>query len=325
MKIKDEDIIKKLFDGNLKPVEQEELNKNKFINEALCKQWEEVNTVSLDPNKEEKILKGILQKIAGKRIDNIRDKVYRYGMAAMIAVCMVLSSLLVMKNSGQHVVYVMNTGHQSMDSVLLADGTKILLGAGSRLTYPKEFSGKERTVELSGQAFFNVTPDRKHPFIVKTQKMSLTVLGTSFEIFSYDDDPNAEAVLLTGKVKVELSDVDMQAEGSYVLNPNEKLSYNEKKGISLSKIDADAYSSWRRSKRISFKHETLENILPRLEKWYGQKIKCDPEIARHYRFTFSVHNESLDLILNYLSHSAPLNYKLISNDHYVIEMNKPYK
>ena len=60
-------------------------------------------------------------------------------------------------------------------------------------------------------------------------------------------------------------------------------------------------------------------ILPRLEKWYGQKIDCPQKTADHYRFTFTLRNEPWDLILNIMSHSAPLNYKLISNDYYVLE------
>lgn len=197
-----------------------------------------------------------------------------------------------------------------------------MLNAGSRLTYPKEFSGEKREVQLSGQAFFEVTPDKTHPFVVKTQKMDVTVLGTSFEVFSYDGDEEGETVLLTGKVKVEVLESNQQKGGSYVLKPNEKLTYSKTDGISLTTIDADAYSSWRQGKRMSFKNETLEMILERLEKWYGQKIECAPHIARHYRFTFTMHSESLDLILNYISHSAPLNYRLISNDHYIIEEMK---
>lgn len=131
-----------------------------------------------------------------------------------------------------------------------------------------------------------------------------------------------ETVLLTGKVKVEVLESNQQKGGSYVLKPNEKLTYSKTDGISLTTIDADAYSSWRQGKRMSFKNETLEMILERLEKWYGQKIECAPHIARHYRFTFTMHSESLDLILNYISHSAPLNYRLISNDHYIIEEMK---
>ena len=304
MKTKNEDIIKKLFESkcSLSPEERAALNNYEYVNDTFHRQWEEMSEEAVDLVREEKILNGI--------------------MAAMIAVCMVLSALLLMKNSGEEIIYVVNTGYQSMDSVRLADGTKVMLNAGSRLTYPKEFSGEKREVQLSGQAFFEVTPDKTHPFVVKTQKMDVTVLGTSFEVFSYDGDEEGETVLLTGKVKVEVLESNQQKGGSYVLKPNEKLTYSKTDGISLTTIDADAYSSWRQGKRMSFKNETLEMILERLEKWYGQKIECAPHIARHYHFTFTMHSESLDLILNYISHSAPLNYRLISNDHYIIEEMK---
>ena len=71
----------------------------------------------------------------------------------MIAVCMVLSALLLMKNSGEEIIYVVNTGYQSMDSVRLADGTKVMLNAGSRLTYPKEFSGEKRKYSFRDKPF----------------------------------------------------------------------------------------------------------------------------------------------------------------------------
>ena len=314
MKTKNEDIIKKLFESkcSLSPEERAALNNYEYVNDTFHRQWEEMSEEAVDLVREEKILNGIMKKVRGRRFPFIKKSFYKYGMAAMIAVCMVLSALLLMKNSGEEIIYVVNTGYQSMDSVRLADGTKVMLNAGSRLTYPKEFSGEKREVQLSGQGFFEVTPDKTHPFVVKTQKMDVTVLGTSFEVFSYDGDEEGETVLLTGKVKVEVLESNQQKGGSYVLKPNEKLTYSKTDGISLTTIDADAYSSWRQGKRMSFKNETLEMILERLEKWYGQKIECAPHIARHYRFTFTMHSESLDLILNYISHSAPLNYRLIS-------------
>lgn len=150
--------------------------------------------------------------------------------------------------------------------------------------------------------------------------MDVTVMGTSFEIFSYDNDKEVEAVLLTGKVKVAISD-NKKLEGKiYTLAPNEKLTYSEEKGVNLTNIDADAYSGWRKGKRMSFKNETLQMILNRLEKWYGQRIECDPQLAEYYRFTFTVHSEPLALILNYISHSAPLTYKMVGNNHYLIEL-----
>lgn len=298
MKTKNEDIIRKLFESkcSLSPEERAALNNYEYVNDTFHRQWEEMSEEAVDLVREEKILNGIMKKVRGRRFPFIKKSFYKYGMAAMIAVCMVLSALLLMKNSGEEIIYVVNTGYQSMDSVRLADGTKVMLNAGSRLTYPKEFSGEKREVQLSGQAFF--------------------------EVFSYDGDEEGETVLLTGKVKVEVLESNQQKGGSYVLKPNEKLTYSKTDGISLTTIDADAYSSWRQGKRMSFKNETLEMILERLEKWYGQKIECVPHIARHYRFTFTMHSESLDLILNYISHSAPLNYRLISNDHYIIEEMK---
>ena len=83
--------------------------------------------------------------------------------------------------------------------------------------------------------------------------MDVTVLGTSFEVFSYDGDEEGEPVLLTGKVKVKYLKVINMKDGSYVLKPNEKLTYSKTDGISLTTIDADAYSSWRQGKRMSFK------------------------------------------------------------------------
>lgn len=321
MTVEKDHIIKKLFEGSLTPTEREELNRSGFIDDALRKQWKEVSDECIDPVREERILSGILQR-KRKKEHHSRYSFYRYGIAAMIAVCMVLSALFMMKNSHVEVMYVMNTGCQSIDSVRLADGTRVMLGAGSRLTYPREFSDAKREVSLSGQAFFDVTPDKRHPFVVKTSNMDITVLGTSFEVFSYDGDKEAETILLTGKVKVEIPN-DKALEGKvYTLIPNEKLIYDEEKGVSLAEVDADTYSAWRQGKRMNFKNETLKMILNRLEKWYGQKIECKPQVAQHYRFTFTVHSESLDLILNYISHSAPLTYKMVGNNHYLIEEKK---
>ena len=238
-----DDIIRKLFERSLEPKERGELNNYEFINDALRKQWEEAPAI-VDSVREERILHSVLKNVK-RKTNYFTYSFYRYGIAVSVAICMLLSALLFVESGRQEVIYVVNTGYQSMDSVKLADGTKVMLGAGSKLTYPQKFSGSNREVKLSGQAFFNVSPDKSHPFIVKTKKMDVTVMGTSFEIFSYDNDKEVEAVLLTGKVKVAISD-NKKLEGKiYTLAPNEKLTYSEEKGVKLTNIDADAYSGWR--------------------------------------------------------------------------------
>lgn len=296
------------------------------VNHILQGQWTDASHTQSDPFREERLLRNILHKIRFKHHWTFEKKFYQYSIAATIALCIGLTILLIHQiQRPASLIYVLNTGHQSVDSVLLADGTKVLLSAGSRLVYPENFSGDTREITLSGQAFFKVAPDTKHPFIVKTKTMDINVLGTSFEVFSFDADKKAEAVLLNGKVKVKLNTkVDGQQQ-TYALNPNEKLSYKENGEVEITTVNADAYSSWRNKGRLSFKNETLEMIIDRLEKWYGQRIDCEKELAQNYRFTFTLYGESLEMVLNYLTHSAPLDCKIVSNGHYIIQQKRKYQ
>ena len=161
-----DDIIRKLFERSLEPKERGELNNYEFINDALRKQWEEAPAI-VDSVREERILHSVLKNVK-RKTNYFTYSFYRYGIAVSVAICMLLSALLFVESGRQEVIYVVNTGYQSMDSVKLADGTKVMLGAGSKLTYPQKFSGSNREVKLSRQAFFNVSPDKSHPKLWKT-------------------------------------------------------------------------------------------------------------------------------------------------------------
>lgn len=316
------ELIKKLLADSLSPEEREKLNNYGFINKTIETQWEETSDIYTDELKEKRIWMNVMRQIQKGKSGRFRQNLYRYSWIASVAllfICGTLSITLLTKQATPEMWYVLNSGRQSMDSVRLADGTLVMLNAGSRLTYPKEFSGERREVTLSGQAFFHIHADKDHPFVVKTKNMDVTALGTSFEVFSYDGDKSVETVLLTGEIKVEPKDNNAQIKGEYILKPDEKLTYDEHGEIQVEHVDANAYSAWRSGERLSFKNEKLSMILPRLEKWYGQRIECPEKVAEHYRFTFTLRNESLDLILNIMSHSAPLSYKLKSNDYYVLK------
>lgn len=319
--IENKELIKKLLDNSLSPKEREMLNKQRFVQEAIHTQWEETSDIYTDIQKEKRILTNIMHQIKEGKSGRFRQIANQYALVASVAlllICGTLSILLFTQPSTPEVWYVLNSGRQSMDSVQLADGTCVILNAGSKLTYPKEFTGKKREVILSGQAFFRVHPNKELPFVVKTKSMDITALGTSFEVFSFDTDKSVETTLLSGKIKVEPKDDKEAVTGEYILHPNEKLSCAQGT-INIDKVDANTYSAWRMGGRLSFKNETLAMILPRLEKWYGQKIECSSKTAQHYRFTFTLRNEPLDLILNIMSHSAPITYNLKSNDYYVLK------
>ena len=260
------DIIKKLLTDSLSPEEREKLNNYKFVNQAIYSQWEQASDMYTDVDKEERMLTNVMHQIKKGKTGRFRQSLHRYGWVASIAlllICGTLSLMLLSRKAEPEVWYVLNSGRQSMDSVRLADGTLVMLNAGSRLTYPKEFSGNKREVTLSGQAFFSVHPDKVHPFVVKTKNMDVTALGTAFEVFSFDGDESVETVLLNGKVKVEPKDHKEQIKGEYILQPNEKLTCQVNGDIRIDRVDANSYSAWRIGGRLSFKNETLAMILPR--------------------------------------------------------------
>ena len=106
--------------------------------------------------------------------------------------------------------------------MVLPDGTVVKLNSCSALLYPNRFDGHTRSVYLMGEASFKVAHDKKHPFIVKTNDMQVTALGTEFNVSAYPDDHNVESTLIEGSVKVDCNDMH----SSVILQPGEMIAYN---------------------------------------------------------------------------------------------------
>jgi len=303
--------------------EKDKLHSGKLFSKVLEKQWEDAqDAVAKDKTDANRIW----AKIQKELWKNAQVKTYTYYKMYSIAasILLVISvgcfAWILSRNDATNTMYVATSGIQNMQSILLPDGSQVQLGPGSKLVYPSEFDGKMREVQLEGQAFFDVVKDKSKPFVVKTKDMDVTALGTSFEVFSHDSENNIETVLLSGKIKVDL------LLGNYnrqvILYPNDKLTLSRRNAkISVEKVDASKYSDWRNLGILSFENEQLSMIIPRLEKWYGQKIMCQKDIANMYRFTFKVRNESLDRILYMLNSSSPIKYKKVG-DNYELYLNK---
>src|SRR6185312_193071 len=126
--------------------------------------------------------------------------------------------------------------------IILPDGTVVRLNSSSKLTYNNDFNENVREVNLEGEAFFDVTKDAKHPFIVHTSNIDIRVLGTLFNVKSYEQDPTIETTLLRGSIEV-FNKNDASAP-KVILKPNEKMIYRKKKEHSdQSKNNAVHYPS----------------------------------------------------------------------------------
>ena len=150
-------------------------------------------------------------------------------------------------------------------SLTLGDGTRAWLNAGSSITYPLHF-GSRRCVTVTGEVFFEVAPDSRHPFVVSVSGVELTVLGTSFNVMAYDDEPSVETTLVTGSLRVA-------AEGEEtLLSPGLQAGFDKSGGgLTVRKADVEACTMWRRGLLV-FYDVPLRSICRKLERWYGVEI-----------------------------------------------------
>ena len=162
----------------------------------------------------------------------------------------------------------------------LADGTVVFLNSMSKLTFPTEFNDGERKVILEGEAFFDVTAS-KSPFIVSTQGVDVTVLGTTFNISAYANEAY-EATLLTGKIQLHTSSSRVS------LKPLQKASIElGAKKIGVEDVDPLSLSEWHKGK-IVFKNQSLEYIMKKLARWYDFDVIYENTNVKHLRFSCAV-------------------------------------
>ena len=193
-------------------------------------------------------------------------------------------------------------------SLMLADGTKVWLNAESTLRFPVKFASEKREVFLDGEAYFEVTPDQKCPFIVRMGQRTVQVLGTCFNICAYHMDNYWQTTLVTGKVNVQ-SDGD-----TFLLSPSEQFTENVKTGKKeVRKIDISEYLSWREG-IIRFKGERLEDIVQKLERWYDFQMFYANDQLRNMRFR-GVFNkyDSFDVVLRKLEQTTNIRFDIKGN------------
>lgn len=165
-------------------------------------------------------------------------------------------------------------------NVILSDGTHIWMNAGSVLTYPEYFRGNSREVSLSGEAYFEVTPDPQAPFRVKTQEMQLTVLGTSFNVKAYPEDEALTTTLVTGKIRQTYPAL----EKDIVLQPEEQAVYTKEGHVlQIQTVNVRDAMAWKEG-RIVMKNKTLKEIFTELSRWYDFDVDYRQEQLKEIRF-----------------------------------------
>lgn len=161
--------------------------------------------------------------------------------------------------------------------VVLPDGSRVWLNAASSLRFPISFTGSERRVTVTGEAFFEVAEMKKQgqkiPFIVSIKKQTgpsgeVQVLGTRFNINAYNDEPNIRTTLLRGSVRVVPANRQQQAK---VIKPGQQANFNETGPLEISSVDSSSIVAWRDGK-FKYQNESIQLIMRQLARWYDVKV-----------------------------------------------------
>lgn len=195
-------------------------------------------------------------------------------------------------------------------NIVLADGTSVWLSPRSKIKVPNEFKQANRVVELDGEGFFEVTKNVEHPFIVKTGKYNVKVLGTRFNVFAYSEKSRFETCLVEGSVLVY--NRDNEKDGLY-LKPNEKVSLENNRLVkSVSDFNNEKYLE---SGVFSFQSKPFIEILEYLSLWYGVQFEVERSVAIYRKISGKFRqSDEVDNILRALQGAHSFNFKRLDND-----------
>ena len=201
--------------------------------------------------------------------------------------------------------------------VALSDGTKVWLNAGSRLVFPQKFEGRKRQVFLTGEAYFDVAKDKSNPFVVNTETIHVTVLGTKFNLKDHVSDDQLEVVLIEGEVS--LKENDKVFAGETRLKPDQRAVFTKSDSrIAVeSSIDSQYYTSWKEGS-LSFNRESILNVFNQLARYYNVRFVTESSVELHRKISGKLDlKESLEDVMKVVSDAAPVSYRIEDSKVYV--------
>lgn len=185
--------------------------------------------------------------------------------------------------------------------LILADGTRVWMNSLSELEFPSRFTGKERRIKLSGEAYFEVAKDKEKPFIVEMGDNEIKVLGTSFDINNYNG--KFVTTLVTGKVEIVIK------KQGYLLHPSMQLREENGK-VTLSEVDTKEFVAWKDGWFV-FNKQRLEEVLDILSRWYDIEIIYKTPEIKDLHFTGTIRRHSdINEMLNFLEKTGAIKFTM---------------
>lgn len=321
---KEIDRIAKYTDGVAEPGEMKWIEDlfadgqgNTNLKNHLKDDWKNFSQESIIEDKNlDHILDRVHHSIRKKESQSKKSKTifFRFSNLYVKAAAILLLPLLVA--GGIYIPYLQekNAGQQGTSEIYapmgarvafhLPDGTSGWLNSGSTLTYSLPFV-KNRNVALSGEAWFDVFHDEKRPFEIVAGKSNIRVLGTSFNLRAYPDEEYLELILQEGKVEFATK----AQTGKIVLKPSQQLTLRNGM-LNINTVDVLKYKAWTNGELI-FRGDDMAEVARRIERWYNVDVEIADEHLSQFSFRATFENETLEDILEQLSMTSPISYKIV--------------
>jgi transmembrane sensor len=187
----------------------------------------------------------------------------------------------------------------------LPDGSKVWLNSGSSIRFPTAFIGKERVIELKGEAYFDITENKKMPFIVRTNNsMDIKVLGTQFNVMAYDDEKSINTTLLEGSVQI------LKESGTAFLEPGQAAILNKGTGkIKVAEADIDDAVAWKNGYFI-FSNENIESIMRKVSRWYNIEVDYQGNLSNKDFVGTISRDKNISELLKMLELTGAIHFKV---------------
>lgn len=283
------------------------------LRDILMSEWDKFDHYSpLPDEKVEKLYEKM--NIKGGNVHRNRVSLKNYWMQIAASILFIIAGSLTVLTYMQNKTIsslaeqnvVIRSGDYGKSLVTLPDGTIVYLNAKSSLTYSQDFGRESRNVALSGEGFFEVKKDIKKQFTVKTGYMDITVLGTKFNVYAYQDKDIVEMSLVEGSVNIATV---LPPYKNINVKPNEKVTYYKKTGeLKHESTSNEAETAWMK-KELVFRSEKLENVFSCLSRKFAVSFNVEDESLLDDIYTGTFEDENIESILKVLKTHYKFDYQ----------------
>ena len=202
--------------------------------------------------------------------------------------------------------------------ILLPDGTKVFLNAGSRLAFPEQFTGESREVMLAGEAYFEVKHDSKHPFVVQVNDLRIKDLGTRFNVSAYAADGHVETVLAEGKVSIKQNNSGLFTQATELV-PGQLAAFDKQTNkLTVLQVNVEDYILWTQG-MMKFETVDLSRIVKKLERYYNIHFQFDDPMLGALKISGKLElKEDRNEVIERIARTATVNIVRKGDDLYTI-------